>query len=80
MPRNLYNRVELLSPVSDEALQEQLGDVLDRAFADNTNAWELGSDGRWNRLSPGGDPPRNLQDEMMELHAQRSKARPAPAA
>ena len=30
MPRNLYNRVELLTPVSDEPLQDQLSDVLDR--------------------------------------------------
>ena len=78
MPRNLYNRVELLTPVSEEPLQDQLSDVLDRAFADNTNTWKLGSDGRWTRLSPDGKPPRNLQDELMELHAQRSKARPAP--
>jgi polyphosphate kinase len=80
MPRNLYNRVELLTPVSDEALQEQLSDVLDRAFADNTSSWGLGEDGHWVRLTPDGSPARNLQDEMMELHAQRSKARPAPAA
>ena len=45
MPRNLYNRVELLTPVEDEDNRAQLADVLDRAFADNTNSWELGSDG-----------------------------------
>jgi polyphosphate kinase len=77
MPRNLYNRVELLSPVEDEALQEQLADVLDRAFADNTSSWELGSDGRWTRLEPGEAEPRNLQRELMELHGARSEAAPA---
>ena len=41
-------------------------DVLDRTFADNTNSWELDSDGAWTRLEPGeGEEPRNLQDEMM---------------
>ena len=60
MPRNLYNRVELLTPVEDEANRAELSDVLDRAFADNTNAWELGSDGVWSRLTTNGDPPRNL--------------------
>jgi polyphosphate kinase len=72
MPRNLYNRVELVTPVEDEANRAQLSDVLDRAFADNTNAWELGSDGVWSRLTTNGDPPRNLQAELLELHTERA--------
>jgi polyphosphate kinase len=73
MPRNLYNRVELLTPVEEEDNRAQLADVLDRAFADNTNAWELGSDGVWSRLTTNGDPPRSLQSELLELHAERAK-------
>jgi polyphosphate kinase len=72
MPRNLYNRVELLTPVEDQANRDQLSDVLDRAFADNTSAWELGSDGVWSRKTTNGDPPRNLQTELMEQHAKRA--------
>jgi polyphosphate kinase len=71
MPRNLYNRVELVSPVSDAKLREDLLDVLDRSFADNTNAWDLDSDGDWTRRRPDGEP-RNLQREMIELHASRA--------
>ena len=67
MPRNLYNRVELASPVEDPQLQDQLSDVLDAAFADNTNSWKLDPDGRWTRQQPDGSPPRNLQREMMQL-------------
>jgi polyphosphate kinase len=73
MPRNLYNRVELLSPVEDQANREQLADVLDRAFADNTNSWQLGSDGAWSRCTTNGDPPRSLQTELLEYHAERAK-------
>jgi polyphosphate kinase len=73
MPRNLYNRVELLSPVEDEANRGQLFDVLDRAFADNTNSWELGGDGVWSRLTMNGDPPRSLQNELLEQHAKRAE-------
>ena len=51
----------------------QLADVLDRAFADNTNSWELGSDGVWTRLTTNGNPPRSLQAELLELHAERAK-------
>ncbi len=81
MPRNLYNRVELLTPVEAPELQAQLGDVLDRAFADNTNAWELKPSGEWERRSPGSDPPRNLQTELLALHTERFESRPpVPAA
>jgi polyphosphate kinase len=73
MPRNLYNRVELLTPVEDEANRGQLADVLDRSFADNTNAWELGSDGVWSRRTTNGDPPRNLQSELIEQHTKRAE-------
>jgi polyphosphate kinase len=73
MPRNLYNRVELVSPVEDEANREQLTDVLDRAFADDTNAWELGGDGVWSRLTTNGDPPRSLQSELIEQHSKRAE-------
>jgi polyphosphate kinase len=72
MPRNLYRRVELLAPVTDDALRDELGDVLDRAFADNTSSWELGAEGAWRRLEPGSDEPRNLQRELMRLHSARS--------
>jgi polyphosphate kinase len=73
MPRNLYNRVELVTPVEDDANRGQLMDVLDRAFADNTNSWELGEDGVWSRRTTNGDPPHSLQGELMELHAQRAE-------
>ncbi len=74
MPRNLYNRVELVSPVEGEANRAQLGDVLDRAFADNSNSWELGSDGVWSRRTTNGDEPRSLQRELLDLHAERAEA------
>jgi polyphosphate kinase len=73
MPRNLYNRVELVSPVEDPANRDQLTDVLDRAFADNTNAWELGGDGVWSRTTTNGDQPRSLQSELLERHAKRAE-------
>ena len=47
MPRNLDTRVELLTPVRDPALRDELIDALDRCMADDTNAWELREDGEW---------------------------------
>ncbi|MFT4049505.1 MAG: polyphosphate kinase 1 [Solirubrobacterales bacterium] len=67
MRRNLDNRVELVTPVDDEALKDELFDTLERCFADNSNAWELGTDGDWTRLTPPSpDQRRNVQDELME--------------
>ena len=53
MPRNLYNRVELVAPVDDPNIRAYLLDVLDRSLADNTNAWTLGADGAWTPPQPG---------------------------
>ena len=71
MPRNLYNRVELVVPVEDDKVRAELVDVLDRSLADNTNSWELHSDGDWIRREPG-DEPRNVQRELIDLHTERS--------
>ena len=71
MPRNLDTRVELVTPVEDEAAREQLLDVLDRGFADDVSSWELGSDGSWSRRRSGGEP-RRLQAELMSEHAGRA--------
>jgi polyphosphate kinase len=54
-------------------LERELLDVLERAFADNQNSWELDHEGTWHRRSPGpGEHPRSLQLELMELHAKRA--------
>jgi polyphosphate kinase len=71
MPRNLYNRVELVAPVDDPGSRADLLDILNRSLADNTNAWVLGADGGWTRRTPSGDP-RNVQRELIELHESRA--------
>ena len=71
MPRNLYNRVELLTPIFDDKVRAELMDVLDRSLADNTNSWELGADGTWTRRRPDGEP-RSVQRELMERHTERA--------
>src|SRR4051794_28190994 len=68
MPRNLDTRVELLTPVRDEALRADLVDTLDRCFADDVNAWELTPEGKWLRRKPSGEP-RSVQRELMTAHA-----------
>jgi polyphosphate kinase len=76
MPRNLYNRVELVTPVEDPRLLAELSDVLDRCLADNVNAWTLDPEGRWTRRTPDGGPARSVQRELIERHLARA-AEPA---
>jgi polyphosphate kinase len=77
MPRNLYNRVELVTPVEDERLRAELGDVLDRSLADNENAWDLSDEGEWTRRRGDGEP-RSVQRELIERHQARIADAPAP--
>ncbi len=79
MPRNLDHRVELAAPVETQELKDELMDTLERAFADNQSSWELDGEGTWRRRSPGpGERQRNMQLELMEMHAKRAaEARPA---
>jgi polyphosphate kinase len=72
MPRNLDTRVELLAPVENVALREDLLDALRRCLADDTQAWELGQDGRWTRAVPDAEQPRDAQAELMARHSARS--------
>jgi polyphosphate kinase len=73
MTRNLDHRVELAVPIESPELRAELLDALERAFADNQNAWDLQADGSWRRLVAGpDDEPRNLQLELIEIHARRA--------
>jgi polyphosphate kinase len=80
MPRNLDSRVELVVPVEDPLLKDELLDVLERCFADDTNAWELDGDGIWSRLSPAPGEARSVQAELRERHSARAAEHLAAAA
>jgi polyphosphate kinase len=66
MPRNLDRRVEVLTPVHDAELREELRRILDVTLMDNVQAWTLGPDGSWTRRSPGdGEEPLSSQEYFM---------------
>jgi polyphosphate kinase len=68
MQRNLDNRVELLVPVKDESLAAQMVDVVERCLADDTFAWDLRSDGHYERRRGG---TRSVHAELIELASSR---------
>ncbi|WCB92863.1 Polyphosphate kinase [Baekduia alba] len=77
MPRNLDTRVELVVPVEDPVLRDDLLDTLERGFADDTHAWDLDADGQWTRRDrdPNEPEPRDLQRELMLGHTARAAER-----
>jgi len=53
MPRNLDHRVELLVPVDNERLRDEIDETLELCLRDDTFAWELRPNGRWSRREGG---------------------------
>ena len=68
MSRNLFRRIEVAFPVLDRALKRRvLQEGLDPYLKDNTNAWELGPDGRYTRRRPRGKQAAfSAQDYLMQ--------------
>jgi polyphosphate kinase len=55
MNRNLFRRVEVAFPVLDDALKKRIiAEGLNPYLKDNTDAWELCGDGRYQRRKPRG--------------------------
>jgi polyphosphate kinase len=71
MGRNLDRRIEVVVPVHDHELQARLFEVLDLVFADDTNAWELGSDRRWRRVP--NTHGVSSQDRLKDLARERAR-------
>jgi polyphosphate kinase len=71
MERNLDRRVEVLCPINDPAMRQQIRDaVLEVLLSDTDRAWTLQTDGSYVRASaPEGVPPLNSQRFLLEWYA-----------
>jgi polyphosphate kinase len=76
MPRNLDHRIEVVVPVEERRLRDEIGAVFDTLLADNSQAWTLDADGTWQRLRPAdGERAKGTHDVLMRramLRARRS--------
>jgi polyphosphate kinase len=68
MPRNLDRRVEAVVPIEDAALSKDLQEILGILLADNRQAWDLQSDGRYIQRRPAaGATEQSSQKILMEM-------------
>jgi polyphosphate kinase len=69
MERNFFRRVEVAFPILRGSHRERILEDLTSYLEDNSQAWVLLADGRYERLSPGRDKPRNAQSELLAAYA-----------
>ncbi len=74
MPRNLDRRVEIMFPVEDEMLQEQIIRLLKVQFQDNVKAHILKADGTYEKPDKRGKVLVNSQELFCEEAIQNMKA------
>jgi polyphosphate kinase len=75
--RNLKDRVELITPIDQPELRQQLIATLNDALSDNRLAWDLDSEGNYRLRSRADDEPeRNFHERLMKkAHKRAKKAR-----
>jgi polyphosphate kinase len=70
MQRNFFARVEVMFPVLDERLAQRVyQEAIEVYLADNSQAWILGTDGKYKKAKPGSQKPRVAQEELLQRHA-----------
>ncbi len=73
MPRNLDHRIEVVVPVEAPHVRAEIEAIFKALLNDNSQAWELGSDGTWRRvLGKKGERRRPAQAHFMR---RRDRAR-----
>jgi polyphosphate kinase len=61
MPRNFERRVEIMFPIESEEIKNELIDVLNLYFQDNTKAWKLLPCGSYKKLTKGPNQEFRVQ-------------------
>ena len=79
MPRNLDKRVEILFPVEDPALKEEVRHILDIQLSDTMKARELTAENVYERIDRRGKALLCAQDYFCQEAKKRSAVRQDPA-
>lgn len=74
MTRNLNSRVEVLAPVTEPHLQQELRRLIDLQLNDQRCAWEMGSDGSYVQRQPAkAKQERGCQETSIAWHEKFSR-------
>ncbi len=75
MQRNLESRVEVVAPVEDAELRQELRMILTAQLGDNRSAWVMQSDGSYVHRSPAeGESERGCQSQLIRAAQKRQVA------
>jgi polyphosphate kinase len=67
MTRNMFHRVETGFPIMVKRIREKITADLELYLTDNTQAWQLNTDGSYTRLQPGeGEQPISAQMTLLQ--------------
>ncbi len=75
MERNLKSRVELMVPIEDPTLREQLRTVIDTQLGDQRSAWEMQADGTYQQRQPGSDAGKGEKKPSQQLQIEHAERR-----
>jgi polyphosphate kinase len=78
MERNFFRRVEVAFPIQRPSHRTRVLEDLTRYLEDDTQAWFLKPDGRYERLSADGERPRSAQAELLANYAAGPAFTPVP--
>ncbi len=73
MNRNLEHRVEVLTPVEDPELQEELREIFDTLLSDEYSIWQMNADGSYTRLVGTNEENTSSQKAQIDLANERSR-------
>lgn len=68
MPRNLDRRIELMFPILDKKVFNDIYSILQTYFSDNTSAEELQNDGKWVKVSENTNESINSQETLYKKY------------
>ncbi len=75
MPRNLDRRIELMFPILDEKVFEEVKEILDVYFKDNENALALSENGTWSEIPVKNDEQiLRAQEVLYKKYKRRSES------
>ncbi len=76
MLRNLEHRVEVVAPVEDPQLQQDLREVLEFQLEDRRSAWDMQSDGTYVQRKPA-EPEQEINSQSIQIKLAEKRCREA---